>query len=126
MAKKQIRDLLRAQPTDGRFRMADVDPASQPGLKGGKQRLSRDVKAHQAALFGLHERLYAERKRSVLVVLQAMDTGGKDGTVTHVVGHLNPQGVVITAFKAPTADFRPNAKQPFARTQIPSVNSTGH
>jgi len=106
MAKIQIRELLRAQPTDGRFRMADVDPASQPGLKGGRRKALRDVTVHQAALFNLHERLYAEHKRSLLVVLQAMDTGGKDGTVTHVVGHLNPQGVLITAFKAPTPEER--------------------
>src|SRR6266852_633855 len=75
--------------------MADVDPDSTPGLKGGKQRALRDIKKHQDVLFELHERLYAERKRSLLVVLQGMDTSGKDGTVTHVVRNFNPQGVLI-------------------------------
>ncbi|MFI5283466.1 MAG: PPK2 family polyphosphate kinase [Candidatus Dormibacterales bacterium] len=125
MAKKQIRDLLRAQVTDGRFRMADVDPASEPGLKGGKRRLLQDTKAHQAALFELHERLYAERKRSVLVVLQAMDTGGKDGTVTHVVGHLNPQGVLITPFRAPTAEERRHGFLWRIRRRLPVAGDIG-
>ena len=101
---KEIRELLRARVRDGRFRMADVDPDSTPGLKGGHRRAVRDIKKHQDELFEWHQRLYAERKRSLLVVLQAMDTGGKDGTVTHVVRNFNPQGVMITAFKAPTPE----------------------
>jgi PPK2 family polyphosphate:nucleotide phosphotransferase len=125
VAKKQIRDLLRAEIVDGRFRMADVDPDSQPGLKGGKRRALQDVQVHQTALLGLHERLYAERKRSVLVVLQAMDTGGKDGTVTHVVGHLNPQGVLITAFKAPTAEERRHGFLWRIRRRVPGRGDIG-
>ena len=125
MAKKQIRDLLRATPGDGRFRMADVDPASQPGLKGGHRRALRDIKAHQAVLFGLHERLFAERKRSLLVVLQAMDTGGKDGTITHVMGHLNPQGVQISAFKAPTAEERRHGFLWRIRRRLPVASDIG-
>jgi PPK2 family polyphosphate:nucleotide phosphotransferase len=101
---KEIRDLLRAHVSDGRFRMADVDPDSTPGLKGGHRRALRDMKKHQDELFEWHQRLYAERKRSLLVVLQAMDTGGKDGTVTHVVRNFNPQGVMVTSFKAPTPE----------------------
>ena len=103
MAKKDVRDLLRAKPVDGQFRMASVDPDSTPGLKGGAKKAPRDFKKAQPFLFGLHERLYAERKRSLLVVLQGMDTSGKDGTVTHVMRNFNPQGVLITSFKAPTA-----------------------
>ncbi len=52
--------------------------------------------AHQQAL------LYAEHKHSILVVLQAMDAGGKDGTIKHVFGPLNPQGVFVASFKQPT------------------------
>jgi len=98
---KQIRELLRAKAQDGRFRMAQVDPDSTPGIKGRKKALE-DLKAHQARLFKLQERLFAEHKLSLLVVLQAMDTGGKDGTITHVIGGMNPQAVRITAFKQPT------------------------
>ncbi|HEY0832137.1 MAG TPA: PPK2 family polyphosphate kinase [Candidatus Dormibacteraeota bacterium] len=104
MPKKEVRDLLRAQIQDGRFRMVDVDPDSRPGLKGGKKRALKEIEAHQDELFELGERLYAERKRSLLVVLQGMDTSGKDGTVTHVMSNFNPQGVQITPFKAPTPE----------------------
>src|ERR1700674_948524 len=100
---KDIRDLLRAKLSDGRFRMADVDPNSTPGLKKRK-RAKKQLEAGGTTLFNLQERLFAENKRSVLIVLQAMDTAGKDGTITHVIGDLNPQGVQITTFKAPTPE----------------------
>src|SRR5580700_9156826 len=58
----------------------------------------REKLAHQQAL------LYAQRKHSVLVVLQAMDAGGKDGTVNHVLSALNPQGTRVTGFKEPTPE----------------------
>lgn len=102
MAKKEIRDLLRARLVDRQFRMESVDPSATPGLKGGKKKAQRDIEHGEDILFELHERLYAERKRSLLVVLQGMDTAGKDGTVTHVMRNFNPQGVLITSFKAPT------------------------
>jgi PPK2 family polyphosphate:nucleotide phosphotransferase len=100
---KDNRDVLRPELRDGQFRMVDVDPDSTPGLKKRKHARKEMEKAHEK-LFGLQERLFAEQKRSVLVVLQAMDTGGKDGTITHVLGHLNPQGVKITTFKQPTSE----------------------
>jgi PPK2 family polyphosphate:nucleotide phosphotransferase len=103
VAKQRISNLLRAIPKDGRFRMADVDADSTPGLKNPK-RISRDLKKHRAKLFSLQERLFAEHKRSMLIVLQGMDTSGKDGTVTHVIGGMNPEGVDITSFKRPTPE----------------------
>ncbi len=75
-------------------------------MKGGRRRALADIKGHQDELFKLHERLYAERRRSLLVVLQGMDTAGKDGTVTHVMRNFNPQGVLITPFKAPSLQER--------------------
>jgi PPK2 family polyphosphate:nucleotide phosphotransferase len=102
---KQIRQLLRTQPGGGPFRLADVDPDSTPGLKRPK-RLVKDLAPDHIKLFELQERLFAEGKRSLLIVLQAMDTGGKDGTITHVIGNLNPQGVQITGFKAPSPEER--------------------
>ncbi|MFI4896732.1 MAG: polyphosphate kinase 2 family protein [Phycisphaerales bacterium JB059] len=51
----------------------------------------------------LQHRLYAEHKRSLLVVLQAMDAAGKDSTVRHVLREVNPQGVLVTSFKKPTS-----------------------
>lgn len=52
----------------------------------------------------LQERLYAEGKQALLIILQAMDTGGKDGVIRKVCGDLNPQGVQVTAFKVPSAE----------------------
>ena len=81
--------------------MADIDPDSTPGLKN-HNRAEKDLDRHRDILFNLQERLFAEKKRALLIVLQGMDASGKDGTITHVIGNLNPQGVNITAFKAPT------------------------
>jgi PPK2 family polyphosphate:nucleotide phosphotransferase len=124
LAKKPIQNLLRAVPKDGRFRMADVDADSTPGLKSRK-RLSRDPKQHRAKLFDLQERLYAEHKRSLLIVLQGMDTGGKDGTITHVIGGMNPQGVSITAFKQPTPEERRHGFLWRIRKQLPDDGQIG-
>lgn len=66
-----------------------------------------DAEARQGELadelFRLQERLYAESQQGLLVVLQARDAGGKDGTIKHVFRGLNPQGVRVTSFKQPTA-----------------------
>jgi len=125
VAKKEVRDLLRAQVRDGRFRMADVDPDSHPGLKGGKSRAQGDIDKNQDVLFNWHERLYAEHKRSLLVVLQGMDTSGKDGTVTHVVRNFNPQGVLITPFKAPTPQEKRHGFLWRIRRRLPVAGDIG-
>jgi PPK2 family polyphosphate:nucleotide phosphotransferase len=124
MAKKQLRTLLRARPQDGRFRMADVDPDSAPGMKNPKRAI-RDLKKHRATLFNLQERLYAEKKRSLLIVLQGMDTSGKDGTVTHVIGGVNPEGVWITTFKAPTPEERRHGFLWRIRKRLPDPGNIG-
>jgi PPK2 family polyphosphate:nucleotide phosphotransferase len=103
---KSVRDLLRVDVGGGGFHMGNLDPDSKPGLRGGKKKAIREAKEDESLLFDLQERLYAERKQSLLVVLQGMDTSGKDGTITHVVGNFNPQGVDITGFKAPTPEER--------------------
>ncbi|MCB9451982.1 MAG: polyphosphate kinase 2 family protein [Anaerolineaceae bacterium] len=58
----------------------------------------------EARLAELQEMLYAQGKYSLLIVLQAMDAGGKDGTIKHVFDSVNPQGVRVTSFKAPTSE----------------------
>jgi PPK2 family polyphosphate:nucleotide phosphotransferase len=121
---KDIRDLLRAELLDGRFRMVDVDPDSTPGIKKPKQARKEMEEAH-GRLFGLQERLFAENKRSILVVLQAMDTGGKDGTITHVIGDLNPQGVRITSFKQPTPEERRHGFLWRIRRSLPEAGVVG-
>jgi PPK2 family polyphosphate:nucleotide phosphotransferase len=96
-------DLLRVEPG---FRLSDIDPASTPGFDGGKKRGERALASGAGELADLQERLFASRTnrggRSILLILQAMDTAGKGGIVGHVVGQVNPQGVRAFAFKAPT------------------------
>src|SRR5713226_5795323 len=104
--------------------MADVDPDSTPGLKHHKQ-ATADLETHRAALFDLQARLYAEHKRSLLIVLQGMDGSGKDGTVTHVIGNLNPQGVQITAFKAPSPEERRHGFLWRIRKRLPPPGEIG-
>ncbi|MBM6591482.1 PPK2 family polyphosphate kinase [Brevibacterium sp. RIT 803] len=91
------------------FRLDDVDPRSTPGYEGNKKSGRKDLKACIPELDDLQERLFAahheeESGPAVLLVLQAMDTAGKGGIVRHVVGSVDPQGVELAAFKAPTKD----------------------
>jgi PPK2 family polyphosphate:nucleotide phosphotransferase len=125
MAGRNVRELLRANPQDGRFRMAEVDADSTPGLKGGHGRAAKQIAAKADVLFELHERLYAERKRSLLVVLQGMDTSGKDGTVTHVVRNFNPQGVLISTFKQPTPEEKRHGFLWRIRKRLPEAGFIG-
>lgn len=94
------------QVGDG-FRLADVDPQSTSGYGGAKADGRRDLEAGLDELNLLQERLFAGSrvgvaKDSVLLILQAMDSAGKGGIVRHVVGGVDPQGVALTAFTAPT------------------------
>jgi PPK2 family polyphosphate:nucleotide phosphotransferase len=57
---------------------------------------------HVEKLAALHDLLYAEHKRSLLIVLQGMDAAGKDGTIKHVMSGVNPQGCIVTSFKQPS------------------------
>lgn len=80
-----------------------VDSASISGIEDKKE--ARELLAKSIDnLAELQYRLYAEAKKAVLIVLQAMDTGGKDGTIRNVFGPLNPQGVSVASFKRPTPD----------------------
>jgi len=78
------------------------DPADRAGFSGDKDEGKARLAELNARLGDLQESLYAEGKHSVLVVLQAMDAGGKDGTIRSVFEGVNPQGVVVHSFKAPT------------------------
>ncbi len=121
---KQIRDLLRAEVQDGRFRLAEVDPGATPGLKKPK-RAVKDLQKHRAKLFKLQEKLYAENKRALVLVLQGMDTSGKDGTITHVIGNLNPQGVQISSFKQPTPEEKRHGFLWRIRRNLPEIRKIG-
>ncbi len=90
-----------------KLRLSDID-ASQSGPYEGKDdpAIGKRMAELTARLGVLQERLYAEQKQSLLVVLQAMDTGGKDGTLRVVVGPLDSRGVHVVSFKSPTPEER--------------------
>lgn len=83
--------------------LRDWDPDDTAGVPD-KETAAKRVQKNLKKLKELQYVLYAENKRSVLVVLQAMDAGGKDGAVRHVMGPLNPQSCKVTSFKAPSDD----------------------
>ena len=86
--------------------LADVDTRSHAGAPGDKAATEATFPELWDGLHDLQERLYAESERSLLVVLQAMDAGGKDGTIEHVFRGMNPQGVRVASFKVPTEEER--------------------
>jgi PPK2 family polyphosphate:nucleotide phosphotransferase len=92
------------------FVLSERDPHSTPAYDGDKAAGGELLAATVPELSDLQERLYAESKvggtRSVLLVVQGMDTSGKGGIMRHVVGSVDPQGVRYTAFKAPTKEER--------------------
>ncbi|HUK14340.1 MAG TPA: hypothetical protein VLW17_13660, partial [Thermoanaerobaculaceae bacterium] len=82
-------------------RLADVDPADTAGLKS-RQQAERLLARGVERLEELQERLFAQDEWALLLVFQAMDAAGKDGTIKHVMSGVNPQGVRVTSFKAPS------------------------
>ncbi len=86
-----------------KVKLADWDPRETGAFSGGKQKAEARLLELNGRLEALQELLYAERKHKVLVILQALDTGGKDGTIRRVFDRVNPQGVRVASFKAPTA-----------------------
>lgn len=83
--------------------LSAVDPDESEHFQRKKD--VQEELAHQRARIGeLQARLYAERKQSLLIVLQAMDTGGKDGTIRGVFQGVNPQGCQVWSFKAPSSE----------------------
>ena len=85
------------------FRLKDFDPAETLGLKS-KEHAHETLEYGIARLCDLQEKLYAQDRWAVLVILQGMDAAGKDSTIKHVMSGLNPQGCSVTSFKAPSAE----------------------
>ena len=83
--------------------LSDHDPDFCAGL-GDKEHAPQRLDRFHKHLADLQELLYAENRRALLIVLQAMDAGGKDGTIRHVMGSVNPQGCRVTSFKVPTPE----------------------
>ena len=86
-----------------RFRLKDFDPADTLGLKS-KEHAQKSLERGIARLSELQEKLYAQDRWAILLILQAMDAAGKDSTIKHVMSGVNPQGCQVTSFKAPSAE----------------------
>ena len=121
-----MRELLAAGPD---FRLADVDPESTPGFGSGRSSGEKHRARGADEIATLQELLFANAKfgdaRRVLLVLQAMDTAGKGGIVRHVVGAVNPLGVAIAAFAAPTEDERAHDFLWRVRQRLPKAGELG-
>ncbi len=85
------------------FRLKDFDPADTLGLKS-KEHAQETLERGVARLSELQEKLYAQDRWAVLVILQAMDAAGKDSTIKHVMSGVNPQGCQVISFKTPSVE----------------------
>jgi PPK2 family polyphosphate:nucleotide phosphotransferase len=103
-AKKEISmslDLYRIKPGES-VDLSEIDTDFDDGLnKKGAKKIVADLGKR---LSDLQEALYAEGKQSLLIVMQALDAAGKDGTIEHVCGNFNPQGVIVSSFKVPSEE----------------------
>jgi PPK2 family polyphosphate:nucleotide phosphotransferase len=95
-----MKSYCKALRTPKNVTLGKMDTGNTLGLN--EKQAKKMLEENKAELCKLGYQLFAEGKRSLLVVLQAMDTAGKDGVIRHVMTGLNPQGVRVTAFKAPT------------------------
>jgi PPK2 family polyphosphate:nucleotide phosphotransferase len=91
--------------TEGRgFRLKDWNPRDTAHLREGKKKAKELLAAGVARLADLQDKLYAQDRWGVLLIFQAMDAAGKDGTIKHVMSGVNPQGCQVYSFKAPSAE----------------------
>jgi PPK2 family polyphosphate:nucleotide phosphotransferase len=95
-------DRFRVSPGSA-VKLKHIDPAFKDRHESHKQ-AAKEIAHYQDRLRELQELLHAEGRRSLLICLQAMDTGGKDGTINHVLGAMNPQGCRVAAFRTPSTE----------------------
>lgn len=92
----------RVEP-NAHFTVASIDPdETEHYIK--KKQVADELETQRTRIADLQARLYAEHKQSLLIVLQALDTGGKDGTIRGVFQGVNPQGCQVWSFKAPSTE----------------------
>jgi PPK2 family polyphosphate:nucleotide phosphotransferase len=97
---KNYRDRLIVKPGQ-KLRLKDADPAFK-GHHESEAAAAAELEHYRQELAHLQALLYAQKKHSILIVLQGMDASGKDGTIQHVLGAFNPQGASVAGFKQPT------------------------
>lgn len=112
MGKKKDRQLITpfsdALRVGEGFDLSDLSPRSTPAFNGKKKDGQKLLAKNDAKVDALQEKLFAQGRsggdKRILLVIQGLDTAGKGGIMRHVVGMVDPQGVAITGFKAPTAE----------------------
>ncbi|HKO66779.1 MAG TPA: polyphosphate kinase 2 family protein [Burkholderiaceae bacterium] len=107
--RKEIKELAEwidpYRVTDGaNFRLKKIDPADTRGLKADKREARERLSTGVQWLAAEQDTLYAQDRRSLLLIFQAMDAAGKDSTIKHVMSGVNPQGVQVVAFKQPSTE----------------------
>jgi PPK2 family polyphosphate:nucleotide phosphotransferase len=85
-----------------KVKLKDFDPGFKDDHESHEE-AAEEIEQYQKKLRKLQELLYADGRFSLLICLQALDAGGKDGTISHILGAMNPQGCQVAAFKEPTA-----------------------
>ena len=96
-------DQYRVRPNQ-KLKLKDRDPADTSAFAGSEDEAKERLKQVSNELEDLQELLYAQHKHKLLIVLQGMDTSGKDGTIRHVFEEVDPQGVSVVSFKKPTPE----------------------
>ncbi|HVC95822.1 MAG TPA: polyphosphate kinase 2 family protein [Pirellulales bacterium] len=87
-----------------KVKLKDIDPDFKDRHHESHKEAVEEIEQDRKKLRELQELLYAEGRYSLLICLQGMDTGGKDGTINHILGAMNPQGCRVTGFKQPSAE----------------------
>src|SRR5262245_12320360 len=124
--KKSIEKVLdRYRVTRGKsFRLKDVDPDDTAGLKSEvKEEAKALLQQGVRMLADMQDKLYAQDRWALLLVFQAMDAAGKDGTIKHVMSGVNPQGCEVASFKAPSAE---ELDHDFLWRCMPQLPNRGH
>jgi len=103
VTKQRLSTRWRLRPGE-RVDLAHRDAGSTAGMPGDKQATVDELGTLSVELFALQDKLWAEARRSVLVVLQGLDASGKDGSIKHVFRGVNPQATRVASFKQPTPE----------------------
>ena len=104
---RSLREIIKPyRVTSGKgFRLKDIDPGDTQGIKPDRKGEAKDVLERGVEwLAAEQDRLYAQDRWSLLLIFQAMDAAGKDGTIKHVMSGVNPQGCQVFSFKQPSAE----------------------
>ena len=109
---------------DEKLRLADIDPNDTQD-QDSESTAAELIEHYREKLAEMQTLLYAENKRALLIVLQAMDAGGKDGTISHVMRAMNPQGVTVSRFETPTPDEKAHDFLWRVHIKVPRLSQVG-